>query len=100
MRNFQDTFETRKRSFISTFSICMTVPFKQAQLLFCGEFRIAELIYCQALFVTLERNLQKIIKSKNEKYFCFRASSRVRLFSMMRPGYVIYDVYLHYSSDI
>ena len=26
MRNFQDTFETCKRSFISTFSICMTVP--------------------------------------------------------------------------
>ena len=26
MRNFQDTLETRKRSFISTFSICMTVP--------------------------------------------------------------------------
>ena len=26
MRNFQDTFETRKRSFISAFSICMTVP--------------------------------------------------------------------------
>ena len=26
MSNFQDTFETRKRSFISTFSICMTVP--------------------------------------------------------------------------
>ena len=26
MWNFQDTFETRKRSFISTFSICMTVP--------------------------------------------------------------------------
>ena len=26
MRNFQDTFETLKRSFISTFSICMTVP--------------------------------------------------------------------------
>ena len=26
MRNFQDTFETRKRSFISTFSISMTVP--------------------------------------------------------------------------
>ena len=24
MRNFQDTFETRKRSFISTLSICMT----------------------------------------------------------------------------
>ena len=26
MRNFQDTFETCKRSFISTFSISMTVP--------------------------------------------------------------------------
>ena len=24
MRNFQDTFETRKRFFISAFSICMT----------------------------------------------------------------------------
>ena len=24
MRNFQDTFETRKRSFISAFSVCMT----------------------------------------------------------------------------
>ena len=28
MRNFQDTFETRKRSFINVFSICMTVPLK------------------------------------------------------------------------
>ena len=26
MRNFQDTFETRKRSFISAFLIYMTVP--------------------------------------------------------------------------
>ena len=26
MRNFQDTFETRKRSFSSAFSICMTLP--------------------------------------------------------------------------
>ena len=26
MQNFQDTFETPKRSFISAFSICMTVP--------------------------------------------------------------------------
>ena len=28
MRNFQDTFETRKRSFISVFSICMTAPLR------------------------------------------------------------------------
>ena len=26
MRNFQDNFETHKRSFISAFSFCMTVP--------------------------------------------------------------------------
>ena len=26
MRKFQDTFEIRRRSFISAFSICMTVP--------------------------------------------------------------------------
>ena len=26
MWNFQDTFETRKQSFISAFSVCMTVP--------------------------------------------------------------------------
>ena len=26
MRNFQDTFEIHKRSFVSAFSICMTVP--------------------------------------------------------------------------
>ena len=26
MRNFQNTFETRNRSFISAFLICMTIP--------------------------------------------------------------------------
>ena len=26
MRNFQDTFETHKRSFINAFCVCMTVP--------------------------------------------------------------------------
>ena len=33
MRNFQDTFETHKRSFTSVFSICMTVPLKLQQRL-------------------------------------------------------------------
>ena len=33
MRSFQDTFETRKRSFISAFSICMTVPLTKHGLL-------------------------------------------------------------------
>ena len=26
MQTFQDTFETRKRPFLSAFSVCMTVP--------------------------------------------------------------------------
>ena len=30
MRNFEDTFETRKRSLFSVFSICMTVSLKKA----------------------------------------------------------------------
>ena len=45
MQNFQDTFETHKRSFISAFSICMTVPLSlllpllcQISCLFLGNF--------------------------------------------------------------
>ena len=34
MQNFQDTFETRKQSFLSDFSICMTVPLKYRKLVF------------------------------------------------------------------
>ena len=34
MRNFQDTFETHKQSFISAFSICMTVTLNRDQV-FC-----------------------------------------------------------------
>ena len=31
MRNFKDTFERLKRSFVSAFSICMTVPLSIAK---------------------------------------------------------------------
>ena len=31
MRNFQDTFKTRKETFISAFLICMTVPLRVSQ---------------------------------------------------------------------
>ena len=37
MRNFQGTFGTAKRSFISTFSICMTVPLRKLNLIFGSE---------------------------------------------------------------
>ena len=40
MRNFQDTFETRKRLFISAFLICMTVPLNQwPQICLFAKFR-------------------------------------------------------------
>ena len=32
MQNFQDTIETRKRSFISAFSVCMTVPLSRIHI--------------------------------------------------------------------
>ena len=38
MRNFQDTFETDNWSFISAFSICMTVPL--TELLNCVIFQM------------------------------------------------------------
>ena len=33
MQNFQDTFETRKRSFMSAFSICVTVPLNNNEII-------------------------------------------------------------------
>ena len=51
MLHFQDTFETRKRSFISAFSVCMTVPlsiplnfslFYILDIIFWGEISLAQ----------------------------------------------------------
>ena len=42
MRNFQDTFEARKRSFISSFSICMTVPLTKNDYTVKDSFQLAE----------------------------------------------------------
>ena len=44
MRNFQDTFETRKRSFINPFSFCMTVPLTYHLLLIRTSSRSNEYI--------------------------------------------------------
>ena len=45
MRNFQDTLETRKRSFISAFSICMTVPLKNYHVTTFASFFLFRLIF-------------------------------------------------------
>ena len=40
MRNFQDNFETRKRSYISAFSICMTVPLSNNLMIIVDDHRL------------------------------------------------------------
>ena len=64
MQNFQDTFETRKQSFISAFSICMTVPIKQfKQLIFrlIIAVIISDLIDKGNWFYNLSDNVSKIL---------------------------------------
>ena len=55
IRNFQNTFETRKRSFISAFSIYMTVPLSQEYL------RIYETVARSPCFVS-EINFFRLFK--------------------------------------
>ena len=43
MKNFQDTFEPRKRLFTSAFSICMTVPLNKQ------KFQIEKAVLCPSL---------------------------------------------------
>ena len=38
MQNFQDPLETRQQSFISAFSICMTVPLIACYILYPGSY--------------------------------------------------------------
>ena len=47
MQNFQDTFETRKRSFISAFLICMTVPSKEPRNFILRIIRVGSLIFSE-----------------------------------------------------
>ena len=42
MQNFQDTFKTRKRSFISAFSIFMTVPLKYKYFVYNENFTLKQ----------------------------------------------------------
>ena len=57
MENFQDTFETPKRSFISAFSVCMTVPerlenYEFLRFLLCSQLYRFEDTKCIALDCT------------------------------------------------
>ena len=75
MRNFQDTFEPRKRSFISAFSICMGVPLiKVNHLIYCIliNFNISLRINCCDIFhyfcedkTAKTKRLNQYIKSRH-----------------------------------
>ena len=53
MQNFQDTFETRKRSFISAFFICMAVPI-MFYILGWITFRINSSIFKPSFFLNIK----------------------------------------------
>ena len=50
MRNFQNPFETRKRSFICAFSICMTVPLDTLNFPRRSLYITLKLLFVQLLF--------------------------------------------------
>ena len=52
MQNFQDTFEARKQSFISVFSICMTA-------LLC--YMLSVLFVCLSWKSTLKKKIRAVI---------------------------------------
>ena len=61
MQIFQDTFETRERSFISAFSICVTVP-----LMLIGDLTIgAEIISFMSFTLVFDKNLIAISSIKD-----------------------------------
>ena len=61
MRNFQDTFKTRKQSFTSVFSICMTVPLNSDNLL-TGQQKI-ELCCIKSSFQIYQVSLLKELQN-------------------------------------
>ena len=64
MRNFQDAFETSKRSFISAFSIYMTVPLKSLS----NPFIFSEGTHCMKIRLLLGKAVVKIFGKYQEKH--------------------------------
>ena len=67
MRNFQDTFETRKRSFISAFSICMTLPLSSCQVVILD----IPQDFSSFLYLFLELKYKKYCNFLSCNYFLF-----------------------------
>ena len=74
MRNFQDTFETWKWSFISAFSICMTVPLILTQIRKNLNFHLEKYEIGQVLFYNKTLLSRSILKEVFCKKNVFRNS--------------------------
>ena len=69
MQNFQDSFEIRKRSFISTFSVCMTLP-----LILCSRSQIGNLTKKEWIEQLLQiSDISCQLKSINGRFDTFAA---------------------------
>ena len=84
MWNFQDTFETCKQSFISAFSICMTVPLNQFCKICLQEF---SQFPCSILGITIQLNYQLFLREQYsfitfffEIWACFIVSNDTKIF--------------------
>ena len=90
MRNFQDTFETRKRSFISTFSICMTVPLKEE----LARYFINALVFSDRKSLSTSKNLRFIMKTcMSTKPSNVFITVILKLENAMQPSGVPYHVF-------
>ena len=80
MRNFQDTFETHERSFITTFLICMTVPLKSQTL----ETGLSDFHKLTLTVFKIHYKKQKLLVVTYRDYKSFLSESfRKELFSTM-----------------
>ena len=68
MQNFQDTFKARKRSFISAFSICMTVPLIIPYISYRGVFRTLSMLKCFAKSAYRKKKLYSPEKASSQTF--------------------------------
>ena len=64
-KNFQDTFEARKRSFIRAFSMCMTVPLNEVFKYEIQEYLLWNLLFQKSIQAV---DTPKKIRFHNDKF--------------------------------
>ena len=72
MRDFQDTFETCKRSFVIAFSFCRTVPLREIR----NSFKKRPLDFCYSSSKTI-MEIANVIKVAILKYSILKAQKQL-----------------------